>query len=92
MNSSSKYDQAVEWLTGRYGPDIGPWLARRLAAVVRRIDDPCMSHFRVCDLADAQEVSDYNDIVASGCCGSVDQEFHHYKTDRKFMVGFNFGH
>ena len=86
------FTDLVRRLGKRYGDEIGLFLAKRIAKTIKKIDDGCMSHFRVADIKKKKEVKIYDSIKCSGCCGSVDKIIEHYKTGRKFMYGFNYGH
>ena len=89
---SSHFDSLVSWLSKRYGDELGLWLAKRAAAEIRKKDDPCMDNLRICDEAIPAEVEEYERRRSSGCCGFCDVRLHHYKTDRRFLFGFNYGH
>jgi hypothetical protein len=93
LQSQSPFDGLVSWLSKRYGDELGLWLAKRAASAIRRTGiDPCMDNFRVCDEAIPTEVEEYENRRSNGCCGFCDVRFHHYKSDRHFRFGFNYGH
>ena len=81
-------------LIALFGDEIGNWLAPRVAKMFKRVvvDQGQTSHFRACDLADEDQVAVFNEIAAKGYCGSCEKEFHHYRSGRRFRVGFNYGH
>ena len=36
-----QFQGVVDWLSDKYGNELGLWLARRLAHEIRRYSDPC---------------------------------------------------
>lgn len=84
-----------DWLVRRYGTEIGEWLARRIGRQIVRLgkdEMACSDNFRTADASDADAMTRYRAAQAEGCCGSFDHLFHHYKSDRKIWIGFNYGH
>lgn len=90
--SSALFDGLVEWLTEVYGPEIGPFLARRIATVIRRCGDENLDNFRACETTREDEVERYAKQRAGGCCGTSDTTITHYPSGRTFKLGFNYGH
>ena len=87
-----EFEGLCKSLARRYGEDIGPWLARRVAVMFRRIDDACVDNFRVADLSRPDEVEVYDKQRARGCCGRYDDRITHFKSGRTFRFGCNYGH
>lgn len=79
-------------MSEQYGPELGLFLARRLAKAIRSVKDECLDNFRACDTASADEVARYESQRASGCCGATDIEVTHFASGRTFRMGFNYGH
>jgi len=89
----AQFDDMQARLTKRYGAELGPWLARRVAKLFRDARDTyCVDNFRVCDMSRPDEVEKYRVQRASGCCGSADRSITHYSSGRVFRYGFNYGH
>ncbi len=86
------FDTLVEQMTAYYGPEIGPFLARRLAAAIRKTKDLCIDNLRWAELGNAEQVATYELAKKKGCCGFHDVQITHFKTGRHFMFGFNYGH
>lgn len=80
------------WLAARYGEEIGTWLARRVAVMFRKVNDPCVDNIRVADLSSPDEVKRYEEQRTGGCCGTFDDSVEHYKTGCTFRFGCNYGH
>jgi len=90
-------------LVDRFGEELGNWLAKRMATHIRGKE--CLSHFSLVEkprgiarvarrLAPKAwaAVDRHEEIRRDGCCGSFDTELHHYKSGRRFLFGFNYGH
>jgi hypothetical protein len=79
-------------LVKRYGDDVGNWLAQKAGNEMRRCD--CIDNVSFCELTtrNRTEQREHKKQRESGCCGSFDTTFHHKKSGRRFMFGFNYGH
>lgn len=92
IRGAEPFEDLKSALSELYGSELGEWLARRAASAIRPKKNTCMNNFRICDEAIPEEVELYEKQVANGCCGFCDIRLHHYKTDRRFRFGFNYGH
>ena len=96
--NSSEYDALVKYLTKKYGKPEGLFLANRAAKMIRSVNDHCTDNFRVADLSKPDEIRVYQEQKDNGCCGFIDKEFIFIKkslfssTQKKFRIGFNYGH
>jgi len=79
-------------LISRLGDEIGTWLAKRVGKAVKGIDMSCSNNFRVALKDDPEQVAKYEAQKEGGCCAFFDQEFHHFKSAKIILVGFNYGH
>jgi hypothetical protein len=73
-----------------YGPEIGEWLALQYFKNSNECD--YIDNVRVADYYNKKEMEIYNKQKDKGCCGSVDLSLRHPKSNRFFMLGWNYGH
>jgi hypothetical protein len=83
----------------RFGEEMGNWLACRAGKDLK--DRDCISDFSIVEKPKGlkhlspeawKAMGRHEQIRQGGCCGSFDTEYHHYKTGRRFLLGFNYGH
>ena len=87
-------DELVE----QFGDELGNWLARRMGKHLKHKE--CISNYSLIELPtgwrvflpSAWKAVGRHEQIREGCCGSLDVEFHHYKSGRRFAFGFNYGH
>lgn len=91
MNLHNRYNMMRLDLSATYGSKLGAFLANRFAKLIRQTgQDPCMDNFRIAEVGNAEQEAEYERLRSSGCCGSVDATFDF--DDKKYMIGFNYGH
>lgn len=88
--SADAFEGLVQWLTRRYGDEIGPFLARRMGSDLAKNADPCIDALRAADTSNDAEMMEFKE--ARSCCGSFEREITHFKSGRTFVYGFNYGH
>jgi hypothetical protein len=93
------FNNIKDWLSKKYGPRMGHFIAVRLAKAIRRSKDECLSHLRVARANIPVEVEEYKRTKADGCCGFWDEELtftHRFLGitiwEEKILIGFNYGH
>lgn len=82
----------VEALKVFYGKDVGQWLYDEMQKAIAEIDDPCVDNERIAEVGSQLQESNYDAAVEDGCCGFYDNEIVHPLTQRRFKIGFNYGH
>jgi hypothetical protein len=85
------FDSMQRDLVRRYG-GLGRWLSYRVAGMYRRVNDPCVDNFRVCEMGRDAEETAYVAARERGCCGAYDDTVTHHRSGRTFMFGCNYGH
>jgi len=93
------FNNIKDWLSKKYGPRMGHFIAVRLAKAIRRSKDKCLSHLRVARSNNILEMVEYESIRRAGCCGSWDEELTYAHRifgitiwKEKIRIGFNYGH
>jgi hypothetical protein len=84
---------------------LGNFLAARIGKAIKKRDahNDCLSHFRIAEESNYEEVQEYYEIKEDGCCGSYDGKLTFYERKRflkiipytkkrVFLFGFNYGH
>lgn len=74
----------------RFGEEIGIFLAKRIGSDMRNKD--CFTNFSIVDESDSSENLEKHRVRRIGCCGSLDRKIRHFKSNRTFLCGFNYGH
>jgi hypothetical protein len=91
------YHEIKAGLQRKYGDREGLFLANRFASAYRRYClDNCADNFRFALMSNPFELMQYNRNKENGCCGFYDEELvfidRDTKEEKKFVIGFNFGH
>lgn len=74
----------------RYG-GIGLWLSWKVSVMYRRVNDPRVTNFRVCEVGRDDEEDAYTIARESGRGESYDDVVTHRASGRTFMFGCNYG-
>lgn len=98
-STRSPWHDMRDALVEQFDEEIGNWLARRIGHHIK--GKACISHFSVAEVPrigtfdwarNWSLMKKHTEIRKGGCCGSFDLELHHYKSNRRFVFGFNYGH
>ena len=86
----SAFDSMQRDLVRRYG-GVGRWLSFKVAAMYRRVNDRCVTNFRVCEMGRDTEETAYVIARETGDGEQYDDSVTHGPTGRTFMFGCDYG-
>lgn len=88
------YEEWVKWFIPDIREDDLRFVCNKAAKIYKWADGSggCVDNFRIKRHSCFSRHEKYDEALANGCCGYVDEEVTNPKTRNTFTIGFNYGH